>query len=274
MCRQWTFPQGWITLSLSPNHPLFHADSESQENGFFCGLVAALQGPAWAPFGLSWPLSPCWCLYPLSSSPPAGQMFICNAADKEKASHSHSHGKRNSYHPPSQIFSNDQGQWTTECCSNSLQWTRRQYLWLALCIVVIISNYLRGFKITVGNRKANKGFALPKLPFCSPHSVLKCPFVKFMTVSSLLALPAYFQTNLLFSDFTVQPLWQFSQFCLSYKGSAPGKALHHPSSHQVNCSCVTFPVIKHTFSAVKVLKKSKNLSVFSLKETFASDISK
>lgn len=47
--------------------------------------------------------------------PPAGQMFICNAAGKEKASYSDSRAGRedtaekDSYHSPYQIFPNDSG---------------------------------------------------------------------------------------------------------------------------------------------------------------------
>lgn len=55
---------------------------------------------------------------------------------------------------------------------------------MEVVVCTIISNYLRGFKIALlGSGRANKGFALPKLLFCFPHGVLKCPFVKFMAVS-------------------------------------------------------------------------------------------
>lgn len=61
--------QRWAhTLNLSPRYPLFAADSESQEIASSLALLWPFKAPTWAPFGLSWPLGPCWCLYPLSSS--------------------------------------------------------------------------------------------------------------------------------------------------------------------------------------------------------------
>lgn len=68
---------------FSPSHLLFPADSHSWKNSCLRGLVVALQGPTWAPFGLSRPLLMSLSLILL---PPAGQMFICEAADKRKKS--------------------------------------------------------------------------------------------------------------------------------------------------------------------------------------------
>lgn len=66
---------------FSPSHLLFPADFQSWKNSCLHGLAVALQGPTWAPFGLSWPLLMSLSLILL---PPAGQMFICEAADKGK----------------------------------------------------------------------------------------------------------------------------------------------------------------------------------------------
>ena len=85
---------------------------------------------------------------------------------------------------------------------------------LTFCKVLIFSDYLIGWKKQMATKKTNKGFTLPKLPFQSPHSVLKCPFVKFMVVSFWLTQLGSVQPNTVF-DFTMQPLWQFGQF---YKG--------------------------------------------------------
>lgn len=102
-------------------------------------------------------------------------MFICNAADKEKASHSHSHAENDCYH----LFFFFRFFFFPLVRDSGLHGAVME---VVAC--TIISNYLRGFKIALlGSGRANKGFALPKLLFCSPHGVLKCPFVKFVAVS-------------------------------------------------------------------------------------------
>lgn len=87
---------------FSLGHPLFPVDSECQENSFFC--VLALQG---LHISSIWPLV---APRPLLMSLffvlllPAWQMLVCNATDKEKASHSHSHAGRQGHSRMRQHF--------------------------------------------------------------------------------------------------------------------------------------------------------------------------
>lgn len=154
---------------FSPSHLLFPADSQSWKNSCLHGLVVALQGPTWAPFGLSWPLLMSLSLILL---PPAGQMFICEAADKEKkAPHSHRSVRR-------EVTAESD---TSEGFFPVIWDGGQQLFWLTWSIVL---SFLVTSEVWRLKKKANKGFTLPKRVSCFQSSVPKCPFAKFVAVFS------------------------------------------------------------------------------------------
>ena len=198
----------------------------------------ALEGPTWAPLasrGLG------WCLYPWSSPHRTGQMFVCNAADKEKGfpfpQWHRGRQEQLSFTRSDPFYSFLQWSATVQCTelhSHTLWWISRQQLWLALCIVAIIQR----FEDHSWQQKANKGFTLPDLPFWSLHSVLKCTLVKSIHGSVLFG---YFYTKVLCLT-RLCNLGDSSVLWLKFKvrdGITPPLFLC-----QTHCFCVTFPAIK------------------------------
>lgn len=133
-------------------------------------------GPFW-PLVAPWPLlmSLSFILLPL-----AGQMFACNAADKEKAFHSHSHTQRErqlSFALFLDVLSMIGYMGLRGAVVSAFDGQGDSSCGFAWCTVVIISKNHRGFKIAVGNKNANKGFILPELLFST-----RCPKMSFCLI--------------------------------------------------------------------------------------------